>query len=118
MGDSSYVRSLVRDSLFNREFKKAHPVDGPRIVKRLRAGDTPTDDELAMIEEFIQDLIPNEGRLYLRYYGKGADYDENDPSDVDLYDIDVVGLGGIYVVVGDEMGDSEPFFSLDDAKSW
>jgi hypothetical protein len=88
------AQSLVRDVIVIRAFKKTFPTDGAGRVERLSRGDTPTDDELDM----LHDLIHNEGRLYLQYYGKRADYDDSDPFDVDLYSIDVRGLGGIYVV--------------------
>lgn len=105
---------LVRDPVVIRAFKKVYPTDGARRVKRLRDGDSPTDDEL----ELLEDLIRNEGRVYLTFRGKGADYDEDDPSDVDLYEIDVRGLGGVYFVQGNEFGDSGFFCSLGGAESY
>ena len=40
------AESLMRDVVVVRAFKAAYPTDGARRVKRLREGDTPTDDEL------------------------------------------------------------------------
>ena len=108
------VHLLVRDPIVIRGIKKAYPTDWTRRIERFRRGDSPIDDELDMLE----DLIHNEGRSYLVFHGQGADYDEDDPSDVDLYSIDVKGLGGIYFVEGGEFGTSGFFQSLDDAESY
>ena len=105
-------QALVRDPVVIRAFKKEYPTDWKRRVERLRRSGTLDDDELVLLE----DLIQNEGRDYLRFHGKGADYDESDPSDVDLYAIDVVGLGGIYFVRACEFDDSGYFRSLDQAE--
>lgn len=107
-------QSLVRDPVVIRAFKKSFPDDAARRIKRLRGGGPLADDELALLD----DLVCNEGRDYLRFHGNGADYDEDDPSEVDLYPIDVVGLGGIYFVRGNEFGDSGFFDSLDKAESY
>jgi hypothetical protein len=108
------VHLLVRDPVAVRGIKEAYPTDWARRLERFRRGDTPTDDELDM----LGDLIRNEGRPYLIFHGEGADYDEDDPSDMDLYSIDVKGLGGIYFVVANEFGFSGFFHSLDDAESY
>ena len=108
------VHLLVRDRIAIREIKKAYPTDWTRRIERFRRGDAPTNEELDM----LHDLIQNEGRSYLLFHGQGADYDEDDPSDVDLYPIDVKGLGGIYFVEGYEFGDSGFFQSLDDAEAY
>lgn len=103
---------LVRDPVVISAFKKEYPTDWTGRVTRLRRGGTLSGDEL----ELLEDLIQNEAREYLRFYGKGPDYDESDPADGGLFPIDVVGLGGIYFVRGYEFGNSGYFRSLQQAE--